>query len=103
MGQVVTHEVRTISQVAVKLVAFGECIMDGGIEGAGGNQRAELRDRLIEIHLFRDFRRSPNVFRLKREIDIDWMPRLGVSSGDFPDALGEPFHRFKRCVIGERS
>ena len=47
--QVVRHEVRAVGVIAVQAVDLAEGVVQGGVEGAGGDQRAELRDRLGEL------------------------------------------------------
>src|SRR5579875_185684 len=78
-AQVIAHEFRAISQVAIKTMDFAERIMDSCVKGTCRDQCAELRDRLFEMHRLRDFARSPKIIRLKCKININRMARLVVA------------------------
>ena len=46
MAEVVRQEIGAVGVVAVEAVGLAEGVVDGGVEGAGGDERAERRDRL---------------------------------------------------------
>ena len=51
MAEVVRQEVGAVGVVAVEAVDLAEGVVQGGVEGAGGDQRAQRRDRLGQAQL----------------------------------------------------
>ena len=81
MAQVVADEIGAVGVVAVEAVHLAESVVQGGVEGTGGDQRAQRRDRLGQLQL-RCVTSSAAlmIFRLQDVGQVDRMARLSMQS-----------------------
>ena len=100
VGKVVGHEFGPVSVIAVDAMQLAEGIVDGGVKGAGSNQRAKLGNRFGELHLLRNSLGSLEVHGLQRPVEIDGMAIFFVASGQARDARGQGLHGAQRGVKG---
>jgi hypothetical protein len=75
----------------VEAVQFSEGVMDGGVEGAGHHQGAELGNRLGQLQLPGDLGRRLQISRFQGPVDVDRVAVLAVSAGELGDSLGQRF------------
>src|ERR1700677_1617888 len=68
--QVVSHELRTIGEIAIQQLNLPECVVGGGIDRACCNQSAQLWNRLVQMHLAGHFVSSPQILGTKQEVDL---------------------------------
>ena len=97
--EIARHEVAPVSVIAIQAVSLAEGVVQGDVERAGGDQRAELGDRLRQPQLTRDLGRGFDVCGLERGMDVDRVARSLVIGSDRPDATGQRLHCPERDVI----
>jgi hypothetical protein len=97
--EIVIEEVRGVGGIAVQAVEFAECIVDGGIERAGGHLGTEFGNRRIQLQLPGNFFGGLQVLRFQLAVYFNRMPPYFTGGGNFRDTVGQGFHGPERGVI----
>lgn len=91
-GEIVREEVGAIALVGISSVDFAESVVKGGIEWAGGNERAELGNRLSS---------RAEIFGFESAVDVDGMTILAIGGSDGVDLFGEGLHGRESLIVGK--
>ena len=85
-------------RIGAQIEGLAVGIVEGGIERAGDDERAQLRNRLADGLAMR--RRGLEVGGLEHTIQIQRMAALVTGRGQRPELPGERFHRVQTDVLG---